>query len=395
MRSNHIACQSKFESKFESKILFKTLTGILHVTACAALIGCTPVMSTDSQSVGMFASDQNAQGNSKNGNMADATYQNPQTEHQVKTQVITQYVPIPVPGQLMPPPSQNKAAAGSDSNTQLDKKQQIEDGQKAVASANQSAVLTPNSNSFFNAISSYDYMPGALYTVYTAPMRITDITLAPGEKIISNAAGDTLRWQVSQTYSGQADQISQHILVKPDLPNLDNTMVINTDQHVYHLILKSTNNDTYMVAVSWRYPGGMVQSGQTIPGESPDMGQSTLSNGSSGSGSAENYGLNLTNLDFDYQFGMVKGIQPPWYPVRIFNDGRQTFIQFPSNFFDSETPVLYVADSTGVYGTMGNWRLKGPYMIVDTVIQKARLQLGIAKTGQTIVQIEHQAATKT
>jgi type IV secretion system protein VirB9 len=389
MRSNQINNQVNTQVNTRVNLLLKALMGVLPLGGFVALVACTPVMSTDTQSVGMFPSDVVSGSNknsNKDSNVAGASYQSPQMEHQVKTQIITEYVPIPVPGQLMPPPSQSKTP---NSNYSSAAKQQIEEGEKAVASANQEAVLTPDSNSFFNAISTYDYMPGALYTIYTAPMKITDITLAPGEKIISNAAGDTLRWQVSQTYSGQADQVSQHILVKPDLPNLDNTMVINTDQHVYHLILKSTNNDTYMVAVSWRYPGGMIQAGQNIPGEASE----NFSGGTAGS-SGENYGLNLTNLDFDYQFGMVKGVQPPWYPVRIFNDGRQTFIQFPSNFFASETPVLYVADSTGVYGTMVNWRLKGPYMIVDTVLQKARLQIGIAKTGQTIVQIEHQSSHK-
>jgi type IV secretion system protein VirB9 len=286
----------------------------------------------------------------------------------VQTKVVTEYVPVPVPGQLMPAPIQSASSA-----------ERLE-GEKAVESANKSALVTPNSNNFFNAMTTYDFMPSALYTVYCAPMRITDIMLAPGEKIISNAAGDTLRWQVSQTYSGQGDGMIQHILVKPDLPNLDNTMIINTDQRVYHLVLKSTSNDTYMVSVSWKYPQSMVQAGQSLPGVSPELGASPLS---------ESYTLNLSNLDFSYQFGMLKGEKPTWYPVRVFNDGRQTFIQFPQNFFSSETPVLYVADNNGVYGTMVNWRLKGTYMIVDAVIQKARLQIGIEKTGQTIVQIQH------
>ena len=37
---------------------------------------------------------------------------------------------------------------------------------------------------------------------------------------------------------------------------------------------------------------------------------------------------------------------------------------------------------------MVNWRLQGNWMIVDDVIQKARLQTGVKTTGQTIVQIE-------
>lgn len=337
---------------------------IVGASLLISLSACTPQMAieSDSQSVGMLPAGVTS------NNVVTSGTDLPQVSHEVQTKVVTEYVPVPVPGQLMPAPMQSRSES------------KPLEGEKAVESANKNALVTPNSQNFFNAMTTYDFMPSALYTVYCAPMRITDIMLAPGEKIISNAAGDTLRWQVSQTYSGQGEGVIQHILVKPDLPNLDNTMIINTDQRVYHLVLKSTSNDTYMVAVSWKYPQGMVQPGQALPGISPDLGVAS---------SSESYTLNLSNLDFSYQFGMLKGEKPTWYPVRVFNDGRQTFIQFPQNFFSSETPVLYVADNNGVYGTMVNWRLKGTYMIVDAVIQKARLQIGIEKTGQTIVQIQH------
>ncbi len=353
-----------------SKIVLKFPLGILSIVGIFLGLGlsaCAPKMTleSDAQSVGMLP-------NSATSTSSPSASANQNTvSHQVHTKVVTQYVPVPVPGQLMQAPLQTPSSTSS------------LQGEKAVASATQNAIVTPSSGNFFNAMTSYDFMPGALYTVYTAPMRITDITLAPGEKMISNAAGDTLRWQVSQTYSGQGDQIIQHILIKPELQNLDNTMVINTDQRVYHLILKSTSNDTYMVSVSWRYPQNLTQLGSSSSPEAAAGGNTAAS------ALDENYGLNLNNLDFNYQFGVLKGGKPDWYPVRVFNNGRQTFIQFPPHFSASDTPVLYVADNNGVYGTMVNWRLKGPYMIVDAVIQKARLQIGIEKTGQTIVQIQH------
>jgi len=331
----------------------------MTISSALFLMGCGPDMTQNSQSVGDLSA-------------SPVNYQTPAQAHQVQTKIITQYVPVPVPGQLMPVPNTNPQT----SNAPVFYTQE-----QAVAYANKNAIVVPNSNSFFNAITTYDYMPGALYTIYTAPMRITDIALSPGEKIISDAAGDTLRWQVSQTYSGEGEGVVQHILVKPDLPNLENTMIINTNQRVYHLILKSTSNDTYMVAVNWRYSGSLLEPGS--------LNSSSALESSSSSTASSGESLDLAHLDFDYEFGMVQGDKPSWYPVRVFNDGRQTFIQFPQDFSTSQTPVLYVADNNGVYGTMVNWRLKGSYMIVDAIIHRARLQTGIEKTGQTIVQIQH------
>ncbi len=287
----------------------------------------------------------------------------------VQKQVITQYVPVPIPGQLMPTPtSANTPATPNFTNPS-----------QAVDYANKNATEQPSGNSFFNSMMSYDYADGALYTIYSAPLKITDIALQPGEKLISEAAGDTLRWQIAQTYSGSGGNLTQHILVKPNQPGLTNTMVITTDQRVYHLVLVSTDS-SYMASVEWNYGNGMVTYAQNTQGPAA----SVFSN--PGSSSPD---VDLSQLDFNYQFGMAQGEKPDWYPTRIFNDGKQTFIQLPSNYSASQMPILYVADETGTYGTMINWRYRAPYIVVDAVLQQARLQSGVAKTGQTIVQIQH------
>lgn len=292
----------------------------------------------------------------------------------MQTKVVTQYVPVPVPGQLMPSP---KRAAVADKITFKTK-------EEAVNYANKQALVTPKTDDFFNAAMTYDYMPGALYVIYSAPLRITDIILGPGEKIISLAAGDTYRWSLSQTYSGTGESMRYHILVKPTKSGIDNTVVITTNLRVYHLILRATKNDTFMVSVKWKYPESLVNFHQITPPEAHlDTAQSP-------------YQLALDQLDFGYKFGLIEpkdGAKPNWYPVRIFNDGRQTYIEFSKSFNQSGSlPVLFVKDETGKYGTMINWRLKGRYMIVDKIFNNARLLAGIKKTGRTVVQIERTAS---
>lgn len=281
--------------------------------------------------------------------------------------VVTQYVPVPVPGQLMPTPDQSNTPAAP----------AFKSPTEAVDYANKKATEVPSSSQFFNSMMTYDYMPGSLYTVYSAPMKITDISLAPGEKLISEAAGDTLRWQIAQTYSGSGDTLTQHILIKPSQSGLQNTMVITTDQRVYHLIMQSTDK-SYMASVQWNYPGSLV----SYP--SADRPAALIPN----TDSSPN--VDLSNLDFNYRSYVLSGSQAPaWFPKRVFNDGKRTFIELPTNYSSSQLPVLYVADENGNYASMVNWRYRAPYIVVDIVIQKARLQSGVESTGQTVVEIDH------
>ncbi len=329
------------------------------------LAGCAEVL-TPSQSVGQLKANPSSQ------------YVPAQNSAQVKTQIITQYVPVPVPGQLMLTPETPNIVGNSASQPKFLTKD------AAVAYAQKHAMVEPNSSDFFNAMTTYHYMPSAMYVIYTAPMNITDIVFAPGEKIISDAAGDTLRWQVSQTYSGEGDQIQQHILVKPSSSGLTNTMLVTTNPHVYHLLLKSTDNDTFMMSVQWNYPQDMVHFDQASqPGAAP-------SSSALGESSSQPYQLNLAHLKFNYAFGLSQGEKPSWYPTRIFSDGHQTFIQFPESAANSNAlPVLFVANTQGAYGTMVNWHMHWPYLIVDGVIHEAQLRSGVkSQKDQVIVQIE-------
>ncbi len=308
-------------------------------------------------------------------------------QSQVRVQIVKEYIPVPIPGQLMPTPGA-VSAPGMDSDGN---KQTFLTKEAAVKYANSHALMNPQSQDFFNAMMSYDYMPGSLYTVYTAPMKITDIVFERGEKIISIAAGDTLRWQISQTYSGQGTDIQQHVLVKPNTAGLQNNVVVTTSKRVYHLVLTSTTDDTYMVSVSWHYAKDMVQFSD---GASDGSGADAMDAAGTAAAGGSPYQLDLGRLDFNYKFGLASGNKPDWYPDRVFNDGRQTFIEFPSAILSSNAPLpmLFVANNNGVYGTMYNWRQKGRYMVIDTVLKVARLQTGVNTKDKTVVQIEYTQA---
>ncbi len=335
--------------------LCKTLFALLPMTVLCA---CSGAPTTDSGA-------QSTTANLGQNNPAVYVQANPPG---TINQVVTQYVPVPMPGQLMPEPSSNTTPATPTFSSPT----------AAVDYANKQATAQPTSSGFFNSMMTYNYTDGALYTIYCAPLKITDVALQPGEKLISEAAGDTLRWQIAQTYSGSGDTLTQHLLIKPNQSGLENTMIITTDQRVYHLVLQSTDS-SYMAAVNWNYPNNMVTYASS--------NASPLANPFAAATSSPS--INLNNLDFNYAFSISEGSKPDWYPVRIFNDGKQTYIQLPATYTAAQMPVLYVADNNGNYGTMVNWRYRAPYIITDVVLQQARLQTGVQKTGQTIVQIQH------
>jgi len=64
---------------------------------------------------------------------------------------------------------------------------------REVAAANRGATQEPSAQGFIDAAQVFPYAEGALYHVYTAPGRITDIALEPGEALGSVASGDTVQ----------------------------------------------------------------------------------------------------------------------------------------------------------------------------------------------------------
>ena len=240
----------------------------------------------------------------------------------------------------------------------------------AVKAANKRALQRPRSSSYINSIMNFMYMPGALYKIYCAPLSVTDVQFQIGERIVSVAAGDTLRWEVSKTFSGLGQNRVEHLLIKPIESGITNSLVITTTLRTYHLLLHATDH-TYMAVVDWNYPRshGFVQKYRDVSG-------------------ADQQGfvfkrLSLKNLDFNYKIYMVKGRQPVWLPTTIFSDGKKTYIQFPKNM--QEAPTLFLGEKNNIRAL--NYRVKGNYYIVDNVIQKAQLRLG--QHHSQIVQVVH------
>ena len=252
--------------------------------------------------------------------------------------------PLPLPGQLLPPPGQPEP--------------DDRPPEARVAAANAAATREPTRHGYLNAIQVHPYTPGALYRLYTAPERISDIALQPGETLVSVAAGDTVRWVIGDTTSGTGTDRRVHVLVKPFAPGLTTNMVITTDRRAYHLTLVSTDA-TAMAALSWTYPADQILALRRRNADA-EAAQPVAE------------GLNLETMRFRYA---ISGDDPPWRPVRAFDDGRKVYIAFPRRIDQGEAPPLFIIGPDGG-SQLVNYRMRGNYYIIDRLFAAAELRLG-------------------
>jgi type IV secretion system protein VirB9 len=227
-----------------------------------------------------------------------------------------------------------------------------------VANANARSTLEPSGAGYLNAVQVYPYAEGMIYRVFAAPERVTDIALQPGETLGTIAAGDTVRWVIGDTSSGAGETKRTHILIKPFEPGLATNLLVTTDRRTYHLSLVSTGT-TAMAALSWTYPQDALIAWKRAAAEAQAAAPVAR-------------GLALEQLRFDYS---ISGDTPPWRPLRAFDDGRQTFIEFPATLGVGEAPPLFVLGAKGE-AELVNYRVNGRFYIVDRLFGAAELRLG-------------------
>lgn len=276
------------------------------------------------------------------------------------------HIRTPVPTSSKAGPAKSHASTGTIAHGRESRPAPL----RRVAGANAEATREPSASAFVNAIQVYPFADGSLYRLYAAPERVTDIALQEGENLVAVAAGDTARWVIGDTTSGSGDGKRTHILVKPFSAGLATNLVITTDRRSYHLNLSSTSGPA-MAALSWTYP----QDALIAVRRAAEQAERTAPVAT---------GLALDQLHFDYA---ISGDEPAWRPLRAFDDGRQTFIEFPASIAVGEAPPLFVLDPGG-NATLVNYRMQGRFYVVDRIFDAAELRLGTR--NQQVVRITRQ-----
>lgn len=223
--------------------------------------------------------------------------------------------------------------------------------------ANGAARQRAERDGFSSARYVYTYAPGALYELYANPNFISTILLEEGEALQDVAAGDTSRWQVSETSTEGMVGPRVILLIKPNAIGLRTNIVLVTDRRTYLVEAVSHAGEGYSAQIAWCYPGAAS--------EAPAL-------------------TSAGAFNFDYRVRTTRGARPVWAPTRVFDDGRRTWIEFSAATEAADLPPLFVITPEGAELT--NYRIDGRRYMVDRVFDAAELRLGVR--NPVIVRIE-------
>ena len=147
--------------------------------------------------------------------------------------------------------------------------------------------------------------------------------------------------------------------MKPQVTGLRTNIVLITDRRTYLVEAISQAGEAYSAQIAWCYPD-------------------TATAGRAAS---------IDRLNFDYRIRTVRGRSPNWTPVRVFDDGRRTWIEMPANVIASDMPPLFVITPEGA--ELVNYRVQGTRYMVDRVFDVAELRLGTR--SPIVVRVERAA----
>jgi type IV secretion system protein VirB9 len=239
---------------------------------------------------------------------------------------------------------------------------------RTVQSATRSATIRPAAAGFVNGAQVYPYSEGTIFQAYAAPGLVTDIMLQPGEGLVAVASGDTARWVIGDTTSGSGAGKQTHVLVKPFSAGLTTNLVITTDRRAYHVRLVSTAT-TALSSMRWTYP----QDALLALRRKADAVQAAAPIAT---------GFAIEQLHFNY---VITGDKPAWRPLRAFDDGAKTYVEFPASLANGDAPPLFVVAADGK-AELVNYRQRDRYYVVDRIFDAAELRLGFKK--QQVVRID-------
>ena len=234
-------------------------------------------------------------------------------------------------------------------------------GRRAIVAANLDARAPSRSDAFVGGVQMFAWSPGRVFEVWTAPLRVTTLTLGVGETLVSKAAGDTVRWQIGETTSGDGGSQRTHVLLKPLQRGLETNLVLTTNRRVYFIDLKSGDASGFNAAIAW-------DTGSTdAPIIEPVVETSEIR-------VSDPVAMPEGPIDARYRIE-PQGRRARWTPASVFNDGQRTFIAFDPDLQIDEAPALFVIAADGET-QMVNYRQAGGLFIVDRVFDRAELRLG-------------------
>jgi len=206
------------------------------------------------------------------------------------------------------------------------------------------AAQTPSPLGTDQRIRQVMYSPDQVYEVTSTFGYQTAIEFSPQENIQVTSIGDSIGWQVVPS--------GNKLFLKPVANDAVTNMTVVTDKRTYYFNLialrsEALGNLTYLVR--FNYP------------EAPPV-YSGLSRGPK----------NPEDLNFNYKIKQDKKMGS----VIAFDDGEFTYLQFKDT---KDLPAIFMVGLDGKEA-LANYRIKGPYVVIERVGREFVLRSGKATT---------------
>jgi len=221
----------------------------------------------------------------------------------------------------------------------------------------------------------FPYDPNISFTIIARPNNITDIQLAPDEKLSAFAVGDTTLWKLEATKS------ADHIFVSPLRPDLFTSGTLITSKRTYQINFRSVSDrSSWYQRVSWSYPDLQLASDMSFDAGSAERSYppSVDASNASSDGSDQFQGRSSFSgnsgapspdkLNFNYK---IVG-HADFTPSQVFDDGKFTWIKIVNA---QEWPAVFALNSDGDIEVV-NFIVKGDCIVVQRLAPGFILRLG-------------------
>jgi P-type conjugative transfer protein TrbG len=223
----------------------------------------------------------------------------------------------------------------------------------------------------------YAFNPAATPVVECAPLRTTDIQLAPGETITDVALGDSERWMATPASSGDPHNPVPHLAVKPQASGIETNMTIYATAHIYHLLLRARGRA--MQEVEFYYPDELLTAMKAADAAATRSPEGSAAPNDQAAALSHVAAVDPGQLNFAYE---IEGPDVPWRPVRAFDDGAHVYIEVGPQMKVSEAPALMIGAAGGTQ--IVNYRLAGNYFVVDRLFKQALLVSGVGRAQDRV-----------
>ena len=195
----------------------------------------------------------------------------------------------------------------------------------------------------------FNYSENSIYEVYSKPDYLTTLRLAPNEKVIFKAGGDTERWMIEEAVGGKENRT--YIYIKPLEEDIKTNINIVTDKHSYFINIESKNGE-YNPLVEWQYPNER----KILMNEYEDNSEAIGT-------------TDLMKLNYRYFWNKNSKLSP----VQVFDNGKKTFIVLKANL--QEMPAFYVKGVDNQLSLV-NTKIEGRNVMINSVVKEIHMTLG-------------------